>query len=337
MERTIEDAMTVVHRLGFRYLWVDCYCLPQSNPAAKHSQIQRMGDIYAQSALIIIAIAGESPDYGLSGVSSTHRKPSHSVEAGNLNLVSIPESVQLEYWKSKWISRGWTYQDGLLAQRRLLFTDSKVYFQCAEMYCKESLSLSLQKPQLKDLSRFQDMCDGLSPRFGIGKRSDKILVCIEEYAKREFTYPSDALDAFRGFFRAFQSLPHPVHHICGVIILDPMMLKLTKHLTSGDMFVFGLCWGFLGNQPLSYRPHFPSWTWLGWQPGSDCSFTRRFSLFNTSLCPKNRFTGHVSLPGLKWDQKLTWRLKIRSGGLQRHEDFPKFSSFRHGSSSSIPI
>jgi hypothetical protein len=69
-ERTIEDAITIAVVLGFRYLWVDRYCIPQDNPAEKNSQIQRMGDIYANSALTIIAAAGDDAEFGLPGVSS---------------------------------------------------------------------------------------------------------------------------------------------------------------------------------------------------------------------------------------------------------------------------
>lgn len=65
-----------------------------------------MGDVYAQSALTIIAIAGESPEHGLPGVSITHRKPSHIVEAGNLDLITVSPSIEDEYANSKWASRG---------------------------------------------------------------------------------------------------------------------------------------------------------------------------------------------------------------------------------------
>ncbi len=39
-----------------------------------------------------------------------------------------------------WSSRAWTYQEGLLSRRRLLFTESQVYFQCMEMHCWEGIS-----------------------------------------------------------------------------------------------------------------------------------------------------------------------------------------------------
>ena len=68
-----------------------------------------MGDIYAQSALTIIAVAGENPDYGLPGVSSTPRETYPGVRLGILGLVLLPIPIHLEVSKSIWSSRGWTY------------------------------------------------------------------------------------------------------------------------------------------------------------------------------------------------------------------------------------
>jgi len=66
----VEDALKVCRNLGLSYLWIDRYCIPQHDPAAKHSHIRRMNLIYKESDLTIIAAAGAGPDYGLPGVSS---------------------------------------------------------------------------------------------------------------------------------------------------------------------------------------------------------------------------------------------------------------------------
>lgn len=65
---TIEDSVSVCLNLGQKYLWVDGYCVPQGDAAERHSQIQKMDQIYAASALTIVASVGEGPDNGLPGV-----------------------------------------------------------------------------------------------------------------------------------------------------------------------------------------------------------------------------------------------------------------------------
>ena len=72
--RVIEDAITVTKELGFRYLWIDRYCISQIDASERRHQIARMDQIYADAVLTIVAAAGEGPDYGLPGVSETFRR-----------------------------------------------------------------------------------------------------------------------------------------------------------------------------------------------------------------------------------------------------------------------
>jgi hypothetical protein len=69
---TIEDAIRVTKDLGCRFLWVDKYCIDQSNETEKQQQCSPMGDIYAGSQITIFAL-GPNSNYGLPGVSSRLR------------------------------------------------------------------------------------------------------------------------------------------------------------------------------------------------------------------------------------------------------------------------
>jgi hypothetical protein len=66
--KVINDAIEVTLKLGLQYLWIDRYCIDQSNKEDKHNTIQVMDLIYANARLTIIAAAGETPDHGLPGV-----------------------------------------------------------------------------------------------------------------------------------------------------------------------------------------------------------------------------------------------------------------------------
>ncbi|KAK4168078.1 heterokaryon incompatibility protein-domain-containing protein, partial [Cladorrhinum sp. PSN259] len=52
---TVEDAMLVVLKLGLQYLWVDRYCIDQSDSDSKHYMISQMDRIYMSAKLAIIA------------------------------------------------------------------------------------------------------------------------------------------------------------------------------------------------------------------------------------------------------------------------------------------
>jgi len=145
LSQTVKDTIVVVHNLGLRYLWVDRYCIPQHDPTARQQQIGRMADIYSASTLTIIAADGQDANHGLTGVSKPRSEPLH-IRIGTSCLVSHL-CIRDELQDSKWNTRGWTYQEGMLAQRRLVFAQSKVVFQCQTLCRFEDLSQTSNEPQ----------------------------------------------------------------------------------------------------------------------------------------------------------------------------------------------
>ncbi|KAB5570351.1 heterokaryon incompatibility protein-domain-containing protein, partial [Coniochaeta sp. 2T2.1] len=140
LPKVVEDAITATRSIGIRHLWIDRYCISQADTQQRRQQIMAMGRIYTAAHLTIIAAAGDDAQYGLPGVSTTPRTPLPSVELERHHLVccSYPS---ISARASKWNSRGWTYQEGMLSPRRLIFCDSQVYMQCRTGHCAESLTL----------------------------------------------------------------------------------------------------------------------------------------------------------------------------------------------------
>ncbi|KAH9221870.1 heterokaryon incompatibility protein-domain-containing protein, partial [Leptodontidium sp. 2 PMI_412] len=134
--KVIADSIEVTRLLGFQYLWVDRYCINQSDTYEKHDQICRMDAIYASAQLTIIA-AGDDPDMGLPGVNGTLRNPQPIYQVRDYTLVSSLTAASASLHQTAWASRGWTYQEGLLSKRRLLFLSDQVYFECNGMHCTE--------------------------------------------------------------------------------------------------------------------------------------------------------------------------------------------------------
>jgi hypothetical protein len=133
------------------------------------------------------------------------------------------------------------------------------------MHCEESISIPPASLHIKSLERFRDNLHGLFPRYGIGKRTEEIIDLISGYVNRQFSHPSDALDAFQGILRAYQSFKIPLHHLCGVIVFPPKLFKTTENWTISEMFALGLSWCEVFPLSCIRRPDFPSWSWLGWQ------------------------------------------------------------------------
>ncbi|PMD50907.1 uncharacterized protein K444DRAFT_495410, partial [Hyaloscypha bicolor E] len=125
--QTIEDAMSAVRNLGQRYLWVDRFCIWQSEN--KHLQIQNMDQIYRNALTTIVAADADGAESGLRGVSCP-RRAQFSLHTNAGILVSTFPHVSHPLLSSTWVTRGWTYQEALLSRSCLFFTENQVYFAC---------------------------------------------------------------------------------------------------------------------------------------------------------------------------------------------------------------
>lgn len=233
LPQTVQDAMNVVRVLGTRFLWVDRYCINSSEPATKHYMISNMDTIYARAYLTIIAAAGDSDKYGLPNV----RHPSYGIKIPPWNGIAFRDTpgLQQDYFKeSTWSTRGWTYQEGLLSQRQLVFTDAGVIFR-------------------------KNTSNGVCTSSGI-------FTHINEYSRRKLTYPSDSLNALLGVFRAYERLRPPAMHVWGV----PFCLASSGFSFFPGPGVnprhpgYGLLWKASTLCFLQRIDGIPSWTWAGW-------------------------------------------------------------------------
>lgn len=280
LPKTIQDAITVTRELGFRYLWIDRFCINQQVQAEIDEQVPKMDLIYNNSELNIIAAAGEDPSYGLPGIQS--RNPSQPcAQLGDYFLVSTLVDPTHSIQTSKWMSRAWTYQEGVLSRRRLIFTDEQVYFECSSMYACEVLNLPLSNLHTHNGQHFKScFCSGTNtnifPR-NLGRTGWEVVERIQEYSRRSLTNGSDILSGFMGILRAMERGPQRIRHYFGVPIIPkaPKPRSLLDYDTSIIQeaydsfkwsptagFCFGLCWDT--EQPSARREGFPSWSWAGW-------------------------------------------------------------------------
>jgi len=304
--RVVQDAAIVTRELGIRYLWVDQLCMEGTTSAERAQQIARMDDIFEGAALTIIAAHGRDATQGLAGVGSTPRvaQPKYHFADSNITLVSTMHDPRLSIQESTWYSRGWTYQEGLLARRRLVFTAQQMYWECGGMVCPETLVMPLglyhdaRERRMADFVR-PGLFNGVSyvdgsweawkrlPRpqhdddddeqpstLSIFRESDRHIV---SYAKRRLTYDEDSLSAFLGISRRLERTlgRGKLGNLVGIPLWAPAgedgsWAKSGAPRTK-DVFALSTCFwhhtgssGGGGEEPRR-RPHLPSWTWAGWE------------------------------------------------------------------------
>ncbi len=130
--------------------------------------------------------------------------------------------------QSKWATRGWTFQEGLLSKRRLIFTDCQIAFQCGAMHCSEAVcwpfevmhNKSGQFPARVPDAPFRSRTDHQDKRKD--GNSTTLAQYITEYSRRSLSCPSDRMNAFLGILNT--SLPrqkNPIYpHLWGVPVIQ---------------------------------------------------------------------------------------------------------------------
>ena len=283
--KVIDDAMEVTRALGLKYLWIDKYCINQDDADERSRQIMRMNLIYSASEFTIVAAGTDEPWYGLPGVSQTPRLSQPSARVSSGLLVSTLPRPGVELLQSRWATRGWTLQEGILSARRICFGPHQVYFECDGMHAYESLQMPIELLHTPAKQRYLP-----TVRAGVfgGMLTDSRLVVptrmqslvdgplqvfwryVEEYTSRDLGFASDSLNAFQGiltwvatlFVPAWYEGLHP-RRICNLWGL-PMYLSEDDRVR---MLGFALGWRHAEsqNREINRRTDFPSWTWAGWE------------------------------------------------------------------------
>jgi len=291
--QTVRDAMKVTRSLGYRYLWVDKYCINQHSASERDDQIQKMDLIYCYAQLVIIAAAGQDERYGLPGVSSTKRADQHAfVRVGDVVVMSTgPDPAEHVMYRSEWWKRAWTFQEGVLPRRRLVFTEHQSFFECQFSSWTEGLggvecavdrqaanvfrtnigsclrpllsgyrnppSLPHEYQRLRDASAWED---------AICRRICHFLSLVERYTDRHLTFESDSLKGVTGILKVFEKNSScPIHHLSGLPYAPLHNSSSDLKFTERYLFV-SLCWyhfSYVGSHP-NRREAFPSRSWAGW-------------------------------------------------------------------------
>ncbi|KAI1119786.1 heterokaryon incompatibility protein-domain-containing protein [Nemania abortiva] len=142
---TFRDAVLLVHRLGFRYLWVDSLCIYQDSLSDWHRQTHQMIDVYRNSHCNISAV-GSSYNPSTKGLFEERRW-----ERRLLYPFLVKEGFQPreENRRDGWVAwndsmwdndvqktplstRGWVVQERFLGTRVVHFTQNQIFWECLE-------------------------------------------------------------------------------------------------------------------------------------------------------------------------------------------------------------
>ncbi|KAH6716376.1 heterokaryon incompatibility protein-domain-containing protein [Leptodontidium sp. MPI-SDFR-AT-0119] len=265
---TIEDAIQVCVYLNERYLWADRLCIVQDDPENMQHQIDSMGAIFSSATLVLIAAHGDHMDFGLSGVSC--RRPI-SQERDCLLGQYVGQGVHIEGADKRtvWHTRGWTYQEAVLARRKLFFHSKQVSYACSEYLfyedcCRQEECRSSSRSNLGD--NLPDDYELISWRGDAGSRYKALKRHLVEYSNLSLSKDHDIYNAFTGIANAL----YPGER-------DVMIWGLPR-----DSFDQAMLW-HAGSGAFPRLPYpgviLPSWSWVTYK-GSRMKF-RQFQFVET--------------------------------------------------------
>lgn len=231
--KTILDAISVCRLLGIRYLWVDALCIKQDDSRDKAIQIIRMRQIYASAYLTLVAATGENANASL------------LAQQVSGNVFSSDNEVLED---TVWNTRAWTYQEGQLSHRKLIFTPSGVYFSCQEKFSEidEAVIKNCKPKPDREIDTFTR---------GVASHDRQLSAyyqAVSGFSARELTFQSDLINAFQGILKSFglkiDGLDNVFHWGLPTCAFDQ-----------------AICWQTDSHCPSLRRPEYPSWSWLGWR------------------------------------------------------------------------
>ncbi|KAI1853979.1 hypothetical protein JX266_001120 [Neoarthrinium moseri] len=227
-----------------------------------------MGNIYANGLVCIVAASGCSAEAGLPGISVPRKRQIQvPIYECGISLVSSlkPDPASYSYVDgSIWSTRGWTFQEYLLSKRIIFFIDGQIMWYCrytektedtdSELIPKNThWHISIGSPTTLSDHAVQH------PRLSLPYLWSQ---AAETYASKDFTFPGDAYDGITGVISFFEK--HGMEFLWGMPrkAFDVQLLW-SCHSGHGRR----QCRTTLPMASTGTQVPFPSWTWLGWEPG----------------------------------------------------------------------
>ncbi|XHF98560.1 hypothetical protein AWENTII_002109 [Aspergillus wentii] len=300
LPRTIQDAILLVSRLGYRYLWIDSLCIVQDSHSSWQLNADAMHLVYGNAHFTICAADGDDSSVGLRAATPVVRAmyPAASTKEAMASLsetasqddqdsqpmtadcgpgvrLMITRPLEAVVSDSAWNKRAWTFQERILSRRCLVFAEGRAYWQCRSTNISQDIHTDGNNKGWS-LDRIN------SPLRTLGELKQRPLwfymSYISMYTGRLLTKQRDILAAFQGIswlLERHMDTPFlfglPASHFDLALLWVPLeKLKQRKARRESDHDKRSCTVDELGNctchadQESFGGLEFPTWSWSGW-------------------------------------------------------------------------
>lgn len=261
-----QDAVHVARKLEIRFIWIDALCIIQDQDTKRDWEAESvtMSDVFAHSYVTICAASSTScsesflrrpPPKLLTLPFRSSLRPNVFGEYSIFLRGRRPFQYVADLEHSRWISRGWVWQEQVMATRQLVFAKESLQFRCNTTVCLE-YGRTAKYSSLTKKTKYERFWSYV----------------ITQYSQRHLTHAKDRLAAVAGAAKFLQAslkdAGEPKEYLAG-LWLDGVTLGC--YVCLDDTFSRQLCWAY--DEPtLSYTMLLdqlnndkeycaPSWSW----------------------------------------------------------------------------
>jgi hypothetical protein len=259
LPQTVKDTIEVTRDLGLRYLWIDAYCIIQDCERDKTREIRRMGEVYKNSYITIVAAGAASVKSGFLAFQDSPPiwcLPICFRDGCIGNIILQHWSFNVEDLFEPIASRAWTLQERLLSSRLLLFP-SRVYKLRWKCHTIQQSDCGIGEFSFPTDSRL--LPRSLFPlhiqsafTVPVHRLCYKWAEIIEEYSCRILSKPEDKLPAIAGIAAEFHNVWGGEYCAGLWKRFMPQQLMWNTNPSYGDPSTFPV---------ISNHYRAPSWSW----------------------------------------------------------------------------
>ncbi|KAH8883398.1 HET-domain-containing protein, partial [Thozetella sp. PMI_491] len=255
------DAIHITRCLGFRYLWIDAICIAQDDGAEKDSEIAAMHEIYSNAVLNLSATcAGQGADGMIRERNGHSVVPYFRTMGPRENTAHGRRSGEMVFFADKWVAevqsgpvntRGWVFQERILAPRILHFGSSQLYWECGTLEASETHPTAAENSRMPLISIDLKKSLRKVARGSVWEPARCLELwgkLLSGYTNTRLTFPGDKLVAMSAIAHTFGDRfgMQPDDYACGL---------WKPHLPQACLWMISR----QETRPASYRS--PTWSW----------------------------------------------------------------------------
>jgi hypothetical protein len=222
LPKTFQHVILIARRLGVRYLWIDAVCIIQDSNEDWLNESSKMGSIFSNALLTLVAAAGADSEMGMFNESSTYggriTAPEISMDIrrrfalrttlpggtvrSTLYMVHYLVSSAIYHRSHRrdgpLMSRAWCLQEDPLSPRKLYYSNDQIYWHCDHLSISEDGLIDPRKSSIGfDRHPFLDTIEESEIAWHASDAWYGALIWLD-YSRRHVTEIADRLIAISG-------------------------------------------------------------------------------------------------------------------------------------------